>query len=62
MPPLDLDVEEIVKPIEQHGFTIVDFTKDKIVLRMFKWDFKTQSVDDIDTLEPYIRAEFHQSA
>jgi len=33
-------VEEI-KRIEQHGFTMVDFTPDKIVLRFFKWDVKT---------------------
>ena len=62
MPPVDLDVEEFVKPIEQHGFTIADFTRDKIVLRMFKWDFKTQSVDEIDTLEPFHTAEFPKNA
>jgi hypothetical protein len=44
LPPLHLDLEEQVKPIEQHGFTIVDFTPDKIVLRFFKWDLKTQAV------------------
>jgi hypothetical protein len=41
-------VEE-VRPIERHGFTLVDFTPDKILLRFFKWDFKTQIADDIDT-------------
>jgi len=33
MPPAHLDVEEEVKPIEQHGFTVVDFERDKIGLR-----------------------------
>ena len=53
LPPVHLDMDEQVKPIEQHGFTIVDFTPDKIVLRQFKWDVKTQPVEAIDTLEPF---------
>jgi hypothetical protein len=57
LPPAHLDMDEQVKPIQQHGFTIVDFSPDKIVLRMFKWDVKTQSVDAIDTLEPFHTAE-----
>jgi hypothetical protein len=50
-------MDEQVKPIEQHGFTIADFLPDRIVLRMFKWDVKTQSVEDIDKLEPFHTAE-----
>jgi hypothetical protein len=45
-------VEEVT-PIEQHGFTLVDFTPDKVVLRLFKWDYKTQTVDEMDTLQPF---------
>jgi hypothetical protein len=56
-PPAHLDMDETVKPIEQHGFTIADFMPDKIVLRMFKWDVKTQTVEAIDTLEPFHTAE-----
>ena len=52
-----LDLEERVKPIEQHGFTLVDFTPDKIVLRFFKWDVKIATVDAIDTLQPFHTAE-----
>jgi hypothetical protein len=52
-----LDLQEQVKPIEQHGFTLVDFFPDKMVLRIFKWDQKTQLVDDIDGLEPFHVAE-----
>ena len=36
LPPAHLDMDEDVKPIEQHGFTIADFAPDKIVRRMFK--------------------------
>jgi len=57
MPPAHLDMEEQVKPIEQHGFTVADFTPEKIVLRLFKWDIKTQSVDAIDALQPFHTAE-----
>lgn len=52
-PPAHLDIRETVKPIEQHGFTIVDFTPDRIELRMFKWDVKTQPPEAIDSLEPF---------
>jgi hypothetical protein len=42
---------------KMHGVTLVDFTPSNIVLRFFKWDWKTQNVDEIDTLEPFHRAE-----
>jgi hypothetical protein len=61
-PALHLDLAEEVKPIEQHGFTIVDFMPDKIVLRFFKWDVKTQPVEAIDTLEPFHTAELTRAA
>ena len=56
-PSLHVSIQEWVKPIEQHGFTIADFTADKVVLRMFKWDRKTQAPDDLDTLQPFHTAE-----
>lgn len=52
-PSLHLDLVEEVKPIEQHGFSVVDFSPDQIKIQMFKWDIKTQSVADIDSLQPY---------
>jgi hypothetical protein len=58
LPPVHLDMVEDVKPIEQHGFTLVDFTPDKMVVRLFKWDVNTQPVEAIDTLEPFHTAEF----
>ena len=57
MPPAHLDLVEEVKPIEQHGFTLVDFAPDKITLRFFKWDYKTQGADEIDTLQPFHTTE-----
>ena len=36
-PPAHLDLEEMVPPIEDHGFTLVDFLSDRIVLRHFAW-------------------------
>jgi hypothetical protein len=56
-PPKRLDVQEEVKPIEQHGFVLADFTSDRIVLRFFKWDVKSQPPEAIDTLEPFHVAE-----
>jgi len=62
MPSAHLDMEEQVKPIEQHGFTVADFTREKIVLRLFKWDIKTQPVEAIDTLQPFHTAELTRPA
>jgi hypothetical protein len=62
LPPAHLDMDEEVKPIEQHGFTIADFAPDKIVLRMFKWDVKTQSVEAIDNLDPFHTAVLTRGA
>jgi hypothetical protein len=62
MPPAHLDMIEDIKPIEQHGFTLVDFTPDKIVLQFFKWDFRTQTVDAIDTLQPFHTTELVRPA
>jgi hypothetical protein len=62
MPSAVLDLQEQIKPIEQHGFTLADFTPDKIVLRLFKWDVKTQPVEAIDTLEPFHTAELARAA
>ena len=52
-PSLHLDFTEDVSPIEQHGFSIVDFTRDEIKIQMFKWDVKTQSSAAIENLQPF---------
>jgi hypothetical protein len=61
-PPAYLDVREEIKPIEQHSFTLADFLPDRIILRFFKWDLKTQSPDAIDTLEPFHTTELGRPA
>lgn len=52
-----LDFVEQVPPLEQHGFTLVDFEQDRIVAQLFKWDVNMQPVEAIDTLQPYYRVE-----
>ena len=61
-PSLHLTVDEQVKPIEQHGFTMADFTTDTIVLRFFKWDVNTQRPEALDTLEPFHTVELKRPA
>jgi hypothetical protein len=61
-PSLHLQMEEAIKPIEQHGYTLADFTQDKITLRMFKWDVKTQPVEALDTLQPFHTVELARPA
>jgi hypothetical protein len=61
-PAAHLDLREEVKPIEQHSFTIADFLPDKIVLKFFKWDLKTQAPEAIDTLEPFHTTELSPPA
>jgi hypothetical protein len=56
-PPAHLEMQEDVKPIEQHGFMLADFLPERIVVRLFKWDVKTQKPDAIDTLEPFHTVE-----
>jgi hypothetical protein len=61
LPSQVLDFSEEIKPIEQHGFLIADFTKDKIVLSFFKWDVNNQSTEDIDNLVPFHIKELARS-
>lgn len=61
-PSLHLDMLESSAPIEEHGFTIVDFLQDKIVIRLFKWDVNSQSLDDIDSMEAFHTVELDSPA
>lgn len=62
MPSAHVELDEQVKPIEQHSFTIVDFTPDKLTVRLYKWDIKTEPVSAIDTLQPFHTAELPRPA
>ncbi|MGE3955427.1 MAG: alkaline phosphatase D family protein [Vicinamibacterales bacterium] len=48
-----VDLQEPLAPIEQHGFTIADFTPDAIELRLFKWDVGHDRMEALDTLQPF---------
>jgi hypothetical protein len=52
-PPVHLDMREEIAPIEQHGFTLADFFPDRVELRFFKWDQRSQPPEAIDSLEPF---------
>ena len=55
--PNGIKFDESIPAIEQNGFIVADFTPDRITVRFFKWDRKTQTVADMDTLEPFHTAE-----
>ena len=57
-PSLHLTMEETIKPIENHGFTLAEFTEDAVEIKLFKWDRNSQSVDDIETLQPFHTQKF----
>ena len=56
-PPSHLDLDETVPPIENHGFTLVDFLSDRMVLSLFRWDVNSQPLEAIDSLEPFHTTE-----
>jgi hypothetical protein len=56
-PPSHLDLDEAVPPIEEHGFTLVDFLPDRMVVSLFRWDVNSQPVEAIDRLEPFYTTE-----
>ena len=56
-PPGHLDVDETAAPVEEHGFTLVDFLPDRVALRLFRWDVNTQPLEEIDRLEPFHETE-----
>jgi hypothetical protein len=52
-PPTHLTMEENLKPLEENGFIIADFTPESITVRYFRFSYHTQSPEAIDTLEPF---------
>jgi len=47
-------VNETLSPLEDNGFTVIDFTRDKMEFRQFAWKMGRKA-DEIDTLEPIHR-------
>jgi hypothetical protein len=60
LPPKHLDMQETVKPIEENGFLLMDFTPETVTLRYFKWNQKSQPVSDIDKLESFHTTELNR--
>jgi hypothetical protein len=56
-PPAHLDLVEDAPPQELHGFTIIDFLRDRAVIRLFAWDANREPLDAIDRLEAYHTAD-----
>ena len=52
MPPVGLDVDQGLEPIEENGFLLADFNLESVVLRYFRWSQK-QPVEAIETLQPF---------
>jgi len=46
-------MQENLKPLEEHGFLIVDFTPEDITLNFFRFNPHQQTPSDIDELKPF---------
>lgn len=53
LPSAHLDMQETIKPVEENGFIIADFTNSEIQLRYFRWNAARDPIEAIDTLEPF---------
>ncbi len=52
LPPAGLEVEEGLPTLEENGFTIADFTPERVTLRYFSWKLGRPEVA-LDTLKPF---------
>jgi hypothetical protein len=52
-PPGHLQMEENLKPLEENGFIIADFTAESIKVRFFRFNYHKQDPEMIDKLEPF---------
>jgi hypothetical protein len=57
VPSRTLRAEEIVAPIEENGFSLLDFDPDGLRVSLFRWR-PDQGEDAIDRLEPFAVLEF----
>jgi hypothetical protein len=49
-------------PIEENGFIVADFYKDRIDLAFYLWNGTSQSADDIQNIEPGHRVTLRPTA
>jgi len=60
-PPNHLTMEEDLKPIEENGFILADFSPENITVRYFRFNYHKQRPEVIDTLEPFRVTELKRS-
>lgn len=60
VPSLSLEAEEWVKPIEENGFTLLDFTPDTVRVSLFRWT-PEDGVEAIAKLAPFWTRELRRS-
>jgi len=54
-------MEEDLKPIEENGFILADFSPENITVRYFRFNYHKQRPEVIDTLEPFRVTELKRS-
>ena len=61
LPPNHLDMDETLKPLQENGFLLMDFTPETVTLRYFRWNAKKDPVEAIDSLEPFRTTELRRA-
>ena len=56
--PNHLEVVDALKPVEQNGFMVADFYKDRVDCAFYVWDGRSQVASDISVIEAKHRATF----
>lgn len=62
LPPSAVELESVVPVQEVNGFHLFDFTPDRVTIRHFRWNRRTDPEDAIDTLEPFHVSEYARPA
>jgi hypothetical protein len=60
--PNHLDMVDAWTPIEENGFMVADFYKDRIDLAFYLWNGTSQRADDIQNIEPRHRVTLRPTA
>ena len=58
-PSRALEAEEWVAPVEENGFSLLDFTPDGVRISQFRWN-ESQGIDAIAKLEPFFVREIER--
>ena len=59
--PTGIELDAGLDPLEKNGFSIIDFTEDRIEGQMFSWKMD-EPVEDLDNLQPFHRFAAERSA